>query len=177
MIRERLTGIGVLVLGLLIFFVLIPAGVDRPGSVEHTALAPDFWPRIIAGIIMVMGLFLAVGPAAKEEGGARGADGGEEGGEAAAEAVGGAEAAGGWTHRLPGLAVALGTLFAFYFLIPYLGMVAPGIAVILGLMVYAGERRWPLGLAIALCVPILLYVFFVHVASVPIPLGVFEGLL
>ena len=73
--------------------------------------------------------------------------------------------------------MALGTLFAFYFLIPYLGMVAPGIAVILGLMVYAGERRWPLGLAIAFCVPILLYVFFVHVASVPIPLGVFEGLL
>ena len=171
MIRERLTGIGVLVLGLLIFFVLIPAGVDRPGSVEHAALAPDFWPRIIAGIIMLMGLFLAIRPAAKEEGDEeRGDDGGEEGVEAAAEA------AAGWTHRLPGLAVALGTLFAFYFLIPYLGMVAPGIAVILGLMVYAGERRWPLGVAVALCVPILLYVFFVHVASVPIPLGVFEGL-
>ena len=171
MIRERLTGIGVLVLGLLIFFVLIPAGVDRPGSVEHAALAPDFWPRIIAGIIMLMGLFLAIRPAAKEEDEERGDGGGEEGVEAAAEA------AGGWTHRLPGLAVALGTLFAFYFLIPYLGMVAPGIAVILGLMVYAGERRWPLGVAVALCVPILLYVFFVHVASVPIPLGVFEGLL
>ncbi len=167
MIRERLTGIGVLVLGLLIFFVLIPAGVDRPGSVEHAALAPDFWPRIIAGIIMLMGLFLAIRPAAKEEDEGRG----ENGVEAAAEA------AGGWVHRLPGLAVALGTLFAFYFLIPYLGMVAPGIAVILGLMVYAGERRWPLGVAVALCVPILLYVFFVHVASVPIPLGVFEGLL
>ena len=167
MIRERLTGIGVLVLGLLIFFVLIPAGIDRPGSVEHAALAPDFWPRIIAGIIMLMGLFLTVRPAAEDEGEEHGGGGG-------GEAV---EAAAGWTHRLPGLAVALGTLFAFYFLIPYLGMVAPGIAVILGLMVYAGERRWPMGIAIALCVPILLYVFFVHVASVPIPLGVFEGLL
>ena len=166
MIRERLTGIGVLVLGLLIFFVLIPVGIDRPGSVEHAALAPDFWPRIIAGIIMLMGLFLTVRPAAEDEGEEHG-DGG--GGEAV-------EAAAGWTHRLPGLAVALGTLFAFYFLIPYLGMVAPGIAVILGLMVYAGERRWPMGIAIALCVPILLYVFFVHVASVPIPLGMFESL-
>ena len=166
MIRERLTGIGVLVLGLLIFFVLIPAGIDRPGSVEHAALAPDFWPRIIAGIIMLMGLFLTVRPAAEDEGEEHGDSGG-------GEAV---EAAAGWTHRLPGLAVALGTLFAFYFLIPYLGMVAPGIAVILGLMVYAGERRWPMGIAIALCVPILLYVFFVHVASVPIPLGMFESL-
>ena len=40
MTRERLTGIGVLVLGLLIFFLLIPRGIDRPGSVEHAALAP-----------------------------------------------------------------------------------------------------------------------------------------
>ena len=78
MTRERLTGIGVLILGLLIFFLLIPRGVDRPGSVEHAALAPDFWPKIIAAIIVLMGLFLTVAPA-KEEG-QDGEDGGVDAG-------------------------------------------------------------------------------------------------
>ena len=156
MTRERLTGIGVLVLGLLIFFLLIPSGIDQPGSVEHAALAPDFWPKIIAAIIIVMGLLLTIKPG-KEEG--------EDGGDAVP-----------WLQRLPGLAVALGTLFAFYFLIPLLGMVVPGMVMALGLMVYAGERRWPRSIAISAGVPILLYFFFVYVASIPIPLGVFESL-
>ena len=159
MTRERLTGIGALVFGLLIFFVLIPAGIDRPGSVEHAALAPDFWPKIIAAIIIAMGLLLTVKPAVEED------EDGEDGGDAVP-----------WRQRLPGLAVALGTLFAFYFLIPLLGMVVPGMVMAFGLMVYAGERRWPRSIAIAAGVPILLYFFFVYVASIPIPLGVFESL-
>ena len=100
MTRERLTGTGVLILGLLIFFLLIPRGIDQPGSVEHAALAPDFWPKIIAAIIIVMGLLLTVKPAKEED----------EESEDAGDAV-------PWLQRLPGLAVALGTLFAFYFLI------------------------------------------------------------
>ena len=159
MTRERLTGIGALVFGLLIFFVLIPAGIDQPGSVEHAALAPDFWPKIIAAIIIAMGLLLTVKPAKEED------EDGEDGGDAVP-----------WRQRLPGLAVALGTLFAFYFLIPLLGMVVPGMVMAFGLMVYAGERRWPRIVAIAAGVPILLYFFFVYVASIPIPLGVFESL-
>ena len=173
MIRERLTGIGVLLLGLLIFFVLIPIGIDRPGNVEHAALAPDFWPRIVAAIIALMGLLLAVGPASEEEG-ERGADEGEAG---EGRGNGAGAAATRWPQRLPGLTVTLGALFAFYFLIPSLGMVAPGAALAFGLMVYAGERRWPRGIAIAAGIPILLYVFFVYVASIPIPLGVFESLI
>ena len=160
MTRERLTGIGVLVLGLLIFFLLIPRGIDQPGSVEHAALAPDFWPKIIAAIIVLMGLLLTIKPAEEED---------EEGEEGVVDA-------GGWLQRLPGLAVALGTLFAFYFLIPLFGMVVPGMVMAFGLMVYAGERRWRRGIAIAAGVPILLYIFFVYVASIPIPLGVFESL-
>lgn len=159
MIRERLIGIGVLVIGLLVFALLIPYGIDQPGNVEHAALAPDFWPRIIAVIMTVMGLLLAIAPSPEEE------DEDESG-----------EDAGRWLHRLTGLAVALGTLFGFYFLMPPLGMVAPGAALIFGLMIFAGERRWLLAAAIAVGVPIVLHAFFVHVAGIPIPLGVFETL-
>ena len=158
MIRERLTGVGVSLLGLLILTVLIPWGIDQPGNVEHTALAPDFWPRIIAVIMMVLGVLQAVRPVPDDDG----EDGGEDSGR--------------WLHRVPGLAVALGALFGFYVLIPSLGMVAPGVAVIFGLMVFGGERRWLLAAVVAAAVPLLLYAFFVHVAGIPIPLGVFETL-
>lgn len=155
MIRERLTGIGVLLIGILVFFVLIPYGIDQPDNVKHLALAPNFWPKIIAAIIAVMGLLLAVKPGSRSE------TGGEDD---------------AWAQRLPGLAVSLGSLFAFYFLIPPLGMVATGAALIFGLMLFAGERRWQLGVAVALGIPLLLYVFFTYVAGIPIPLGVFESL-
>ena len=79
-------------------------------------------------------------------------------------------------HRLPRLAVVLGALFGFYVLIPSLGMVGPGMVIIFGLMVFGGERRWLPATLIATGVPILLYLFFVHVASIPIPLGIFETL-
>ena len=157
MIRERFTGVGVLLVGILVFFVLIPYGIDQPENVKHAALAPNFWPKIIAAVIAAMGLLLAVKPG-REAGSETGGDDGA------------------WAQRLPGLAVSLGSLFAFYFLIPYLGMVAAGAALAFGLMLFAGERRWPLGVAVALGIPILLYVFFTYVASIPIPLGVFESL-
>ena len=70
----------------------------------------------------------------------------------------------------------LATLFVFYFLIDHLGMVVPGIAVIFGMMWFAGERRYALMATVAVVVPVLLYVFFVHVANIPIPLGIFESL-
>lgn len=158
MIRARLTGVGVALLGLVIFAVLIPWGIDQPGNVEHTALAPDFWPRIIAVAMMALGALLAVRPGPDDDD----EDGGEDSGR--------------WLHRLPGLAAVLGALFGFHVLIPSLGMVVPGVAVIFGLMVLGGERRWLLAALVAAGVPVLLYAFFVHVAGIPIPLGVFETL-
>lgn len=158
MIRERLTGIGVALLGLVIFFVLIPWGIDQPGNVEHAALAPDFWPQIIAVLMMALGALQALRPAPDDDD----EDGGEDSGR--------------WRHRMPGLVVALGALFGFYVLIPSLGMVVPGVAIIFALMVFGGERRWALAATVAAGVPILLYAFFVHVAGIPIPLGVFETL-
>ena len=158
MIRERLTGVGVALLGLVIFFVLIPWGIDQPGNVEHAALAPDFWPQIIAVLMMALGALQALRPAPDDD---------DEDSR---------EDSGSWRHRAPGLVVALGALFGFYVLIPSLGMVVPGVGVIFALMVFGGERRWGLAATVAAGVPILLYAFFVHVAGIPIPLGVFETL-
>lgn len=155
--HQKVTGLGVLALGLLLFLVIIPVGVDEPSNVEHLALAPQFWPKIIAAIISLMGILLFFrqpGVESEDE----------------------AETDEKWTARIPGFVVTFVALFGFYFLTPHLGMVVPGMVLILGMMLFAGERRFLMIVTISLAVPLLLYFFFVHVASIPIPLGIFEAL-
>ena len=152
MLQRRLTGICILLIGAAIFAVLIPVGIMVPGNVDQLALAPDFWPRIVAAVIFLMGLIMVVRPvpSVSETGLLP------------------------WKRRFPGLCVVGACLFGFHFLIPYLGMVAGGTAVILILMWYAGERNLYRLFGIALSVPVILYLFFVQVARIPLPLGWFE---
>ena len=155
--RERLIGLGVLVLGLVIYFVLIPIGIDSPDEVDPITTAPYFWPRIVAAIITLMGAaaILRPKPGKLEE---------DEG----------APPSTPWRVRIPRLALVLLALFGFYFGIETFGMVVPGVLLTLILMRFAGETRWPLTLTISTLVPVLLYLFFVKVANIPIPLGVFD---
>ncbi len=156
--KERIVGGGVLALGLLLFFVLIPFGIDSPEEIDHMTLSPDFWPRIISIMFALMGLLTIIRP-----------------GEIPADAEDEIDPA-SWPARLPRLAVVLIVLFLFYFLIDHLGMVVPGIVVIFGMMWFAGERRYLMMTITAVIVPTLLYIFFVHVANIPIPLGIFESI-
>ena len=153
--QERLTGIFILLIGLAVFFLLIPVGIVSPSNVDQIALSPDFWPRIVAGIIAVMGVLMIIKPAP------------ENGSEPDPIVL---------PNRISGLLLCLVSLFGFYFLIPHLGMVASGMLIIPGLMIFAGERRWLLILTLSVLTPLLLYFFFVHVANVPMPLGYFEFL-
>jgi len=162
---ERFIGGGVLALGAAVFFWLIPAGVDSPANVAHLSLAPDFWPRIIAVVLALTGLLLMLNPgaAAVDESPSH-----ESPRESPAPSSTG--------MRVLRLGVVLAMLFGFYALIPYAGMVVPGMAFIFALTGFAGERRWRLMATVAVAVPLLLYLFFTQVAGVPIPLGVFESL-
>ncbi|MBF2760193.1 MAG: tripartite tricarboxylate transporter TctB family protein [Ectothiorhodospiraceae bacterium AqS1] len=166
--KGRLTGFGILAIGLTLFFVLIPQGIDTPSRIDHITLAPDFWPRIVSAILAAMGLWLILFPGPDED--------------ADADADSDADTDNAAKDRSPifgsqaRLAAALTLLFAYYLAIDRLGMVLPGMILIALLSLIAGERRpWHLILP-ALCLPMLLYVFFVYMASVPIPLGVFEFL-
>ena len=161
---ERIQGLVIIVLAIMIAFVLIPAGIVSPSNLEHISTAPHFWPMIISGGLGLTGALMVVfaknGVAADTE--SSNAD--EPNTES--ETL--------WIQRMPRLLFVFGILFGFYFAIPYLGMVVPGILLILGLMAYAGQRRWGLMLGLSVGVPLLLYAFFVYVAQIPIPLGWFE---
>ena len=44
----------------LVLFVLIPSGIDDPGSIDVLALGPAFWPSVISVFLGVMGLVVGV---------------------------------------------------------------------------------------------------------------------
>ena len=160
----RFTGAGVFALGMLLFWVLIPTGIDSPGKVDHISLSPDFWPRIISLIFAAMGLLILFRPEHKVE-----EDATETDDETAAATT-------PLPARILRLVLILSALFCFYFAIPALGMVVPAIVFIFALMWFAGERRYTIITIISVAVPLLLYGFFAHIANIPIPLGVFEFL-
>ena len=159
MSKQRIVGLVALVLGLVTIFVLIPIGIVSPQDVQHFALAPEFWPLIVASIFSVMALIILVRPTQPEE-----SDEDEE------NVV-------PWKERFPRLAVILVTLFGFYYLVPFLGMVFTGMVLIAGLMLYAGERRWKMIAPLAIGMPVILYLFFLKIANIPIPLGVFDTII
>lgn len=161
MTKNQITGIFILIFGAITFFVLIPYGIKVPKNIEHITTSPAFWPTIITIIVSIMGVLLIIPQREKTVMG----DEGDEG-----------EARTPWKTRIPRLIVIMAVLFGFYFFIEQLGLVVPSIALIFFLMVFAGYRRWWLMVILSVLVPVILYFFFVYVANIPIPLGVFESL-
>jgi putative tricarboxylic transport membrane protein len=152
------------VMGLVTLFVLIPYGVQVPGSVKNAALSPDFWPRIIAGIAVVASLFLVFEtykmpqPSLDED-------------DSNPDAI---------YEYAPQIALArtaifIVVIFAFYFSLPTLGIVAASVMFLGFAMWFLGERNWIIAGILSVATPLLLYLFFRYIAGVPIPLGMFSN--
>ena len=152
--ESRFLGVAVVATGALTLAVLIPAGIVSPSDVPALALAPEFWPFVIASVFTLMGILMTIAPGATDR-----------------ETMTELQLIPKRIVRLTGF---LAVLFGYYFVVPYLGMVIPAIAVIFGLCWFTGERRWMLLVLISLLVPIVLTLFFLFVANIPIPLGIFE---
>ncbi len=152
--ESRLVGLVIVVLGLLALFVLIPVGIVTPSNVQSLALAPDFWPSIIASVFLMMGVILLVAPARYEL---------PSSGKNFSYVV-----------RITRLILLLGILFGAYVAIPRLGLILPAMLMVFGLSWLAGERRWKLLIILSFFSPVALAAFFTYIANIPIPLGVFE---
>ena len=170
--REIGLGSAIVVFAALGFLLAIPYGIVMPGNIEVLALAPNFWPFVvmamagIAGAVITAQGFLdrtkpdvphvsatpdEATPVFEE------IDDDRPPAEAAMRAT-----------------IVVGSLFALYFAIPFAGIVAGTMVILIFLIWLSGERRWRLILSIAILLPLVLYFFFVHVANVPMPVGVFE---
>ena len=162
--KDLASGVLFLGLGLFALFVAIPLGVQVPSTVKVRALSPDFWPLLISCGVILSALFLSIeayfipAPPPADD---------DEVDEAA-------------QCQLATLPATLRTLilifglFAYYYSLTLFGVVAASIVLLFAMMLFYDERRFVLIFALSISIPILLYLFFRYVASVPIPLGIFE---
>jgi hypothetical protein len=163
--KDIVFGLALFGISIFVLYWLIPVGIDSPGAVQTRALAPEFWPRII--IIALTGLSLLVALQGAVRIRQLRAGGPEDGPPSA-----------GIDLVSKGKAlVAILLLFAFEAVLDWGGLVVPSMLAIAVFTVLYGERRPHLIIPVAIGIPLVLYFFFLKVAQVPMPLGVFEDLL
>jgi len=150
---------------LLMLFVIIPISVQVPKSNKVLALSPDFWIKIIVWFALFIGAYLLIQ-------GLKTAN--EELTEDQIEAI---EFQKAHHHSLSRstimVLIAIANLFVYYFLIDWLGMILASSISVATFALLCGERRYKIIIPIAALLPVGLYYFFLKVASIPMPLGIF----
>ncbi len=147
-------GIGAIVAALFLILYAIPNWVSSPSNVRNIVLSPLFWPYILAGLTAFVGVGLMFS--------ARGAH--SEDGPVNPPI----EDPGKGALRL----VAMAALMVVTFLVmPWLGMVWTSMLAFVALAFLVKTRHPVAAVICAVVVPLVLYAFFAHVASVAIPQG------
>ncbi|MGI9334047.1 MAG: tripartite tricarboxylate transporter TctB family protein [Gammaproteobacteria bacterium] len=168
--RDVVLGLCLIAVALAGWFVVIPLGIDLPKNLKLAALSPDFWPRIVMIILALSGASVAVQAWVENRKPAPATSSADD-----TDAHGPIVEHRACVRALR-VVFAFACLFAFYFAIPYLGVIAGSTIIIVVYGAMLGQRSWVrLGL-LAAVLPAALYLFFAHVAQIPMPLGVFETL-
>jgi len=154
--RQTLIGIFALIAGFFLMTVAIPLWVSSPSNVSNIILSPVFWPYTLSGLTILVGLGLTITGFYSSE-------------DMRSEP---AEISGGYT-RLMIMAV---IMVIYMFGLPRLGMVWTSM-IAFAATAFLVRTSHPITAVIcAICVPLALYVFFAHIASVAIPQGNFVRL-
>lgn len=161
-VKSLILGGIVLVVFALVLWVAIPIGIWVPARVPIAANSPDFWPRVIAIGMLVLGAAEFGRGLVKLRRGTAAVSPPEPDLLAYPPAMAAAR-----------VAAAMALMLAYYYAVQWLGMLA---ASALAIVVFAGlygERRPWLLVPVAVVLPAALYYFFVGLAHVPLPQGVF----
>ena len=155
--RQTVIGLAALVVAAFMIFVAIPTWVSSPSNVRNIVLSPLFWPYVLSGLTVLTGLglvatgfYLKAAPPSEDE----------------------APLAGGY-GRLALMAVLMA---ACMFALSRLGMVWTSMLVFAATAFLIRTSHPKTALVCAIAVPLVLYAFFAHVASVAIPQGDFVRL-
>ena len=150
---------------LVMILVIIPISVQVPKSNKVLALSPDFWIKIIVWISLALGAYLIYSglKSAKEQ--------------LSEEKIADIKYQRTLDHS-PSRSVTMAVIvvinfFVYYLLIDLLGMVLASVIAVIVFVLMCGERRYKIMLPVAMLLPVGLYYFFLKVASIPMPLGIF----
>lgn len=152
-------GFGAIVAALFLLFVGIPTWVSSPSNVPNIILSPIFWPNTLAVLTGIVGAGMVLTSYRRPRPS-----------ELHKSDVDNRAAAYG---RLATVAVIMG--MAMYFL-PRLGLVWTAMLVFASLAFLVRTGHPKTAMICAVLMPLVLYVFFAHVAGVAIPQGIFVRL-
>lgn len=154
--RQTLIGIASVLVAAILMFAIIPTWVSSPSNVRNIVLSPLFWPYILSALTVLIGLglivtgFYTTDPAEPEP------------------------------PSIPGGYRRLGVLAAIMALtmfgLPRLGMVWTSMLIFAATAFLIRTSHPKTAIICAIAVPLVLYGFFAHVASVAIPQGNFVRL-
>lgn len=151
---NRALGILCCVLAIFLWFYAIPTWVSAPSNVSKVVLSPTFWPLIIAALIGLSGIYLVAMEAVQAT--------------HDTETLEQPESAMAGSIRLILGAVAM---VIFLFSVETTGLVIGSMALFLVIAIIITQTISLRSVLIAICLPIALYGFFAHVASVAVPQG------
>jgi putative tricarboxylic transport membrane protein len=154
--KSLLAGMMMLIVGLLLFFVLIPYGIDSPKKIRYSALSPLYYPKIVAVALSIIGAAIMVKSWRKTE----------------PETLE-PQHPNGKVRVLSFLLI----LAIYATTLDFLGFVASGTMILTASLLLAGERRVTVIAPVCLGLPIMLHLFFYKIANVPIPAGILAPLL
>ena len=149
---EFQVGAASIAIGLFLIFVGIPNFVSSPSNIPKIVLSPLFWPEILAGALILLGIGLLVSapgaPVREDETTIFHMQGG-----------------------IKRLALMAATMVVYVWVMPVIGMVWASM-IVFAIVAFLVKTRHPwLALAAAAVVPLVLYGFFAHVAGVAVPQG------
>ena len=149
-----ITGLFSLILSLFLFFVAIPFGVTAPSNVTKVVLSPVFWPEVLSILLGITGIALMFAGRTTTD----------------VESEDNEPATKGSYQRLLLLAV---LMCAYIFAIPNLGLVWTSMIAFVALAVLIKSSHPKTAVISAIVIPLILYLFFAHVAGMAIPQGDF----
>lgn len=147
------TGLASLILSLFLIFVAIPYGVTAPSNVTNIVLSPVFWPEVLSVLLGITGVALMI-----------------SGRSAVKDSVAELLPTKGCYKRIALLAVLMAIYVAA---IPWLGLVWTSMISFVALAILIKTSHPRTALISAVIIPLVLYMFFAHVAGMAIPQGEF----
>ncbi|MEH6825298.1 MAG: tripartite tricarboxylate transporter TctB family protein [Motiliproteus sp.] len=150
--NEYSLGIGVVLFSMALILYIIPQLVVSPRNVANAVLAPDFWPNVIAWMMLAIGIGIVAQQFLNKDKSKK--------------------AAKGIPSRVYFIRLFkfMAFMAGYYALIPLLGMVwASSLAFIVFSIVIADSRYRVTAVIVGILLPLALYAFFYHGAGVDIP--------
>jgi len=155
--RDKYEAALLLVFSAVVYFILIPNQIRFHGLLFARSLNPSFMPRIITIILLCLSILLFLVPSLEKE--------------SSTEEKGLKPQQGKKPWLFP---LVIGIIIAYIFSLKALGhLIASPLALVVLMTIMGGLRRWKMIIAVAVLVPASIYLLFVSLLSIPIPMGIF----